>query len=688
MINRLPTRIPLYNDHTPGGTTANPDIQPSPYITPYTAWTNGPLDISYVRKFGSTAWIHLHGSEKPTGKIDARAQKVHLVGYVSPTIVKIWDPEKNTVRTVNDAVINENFSNIKAPEETTTKSDSSPVNVVQPEIDDTPEQLTDQDLPIRPAKAFASVQIAAYDTDLSAPKSYKEATQGPESAQWRAAMQAEIDLLYQKNCWDLVRSSDMPPGVRAIPGQWVYKKKQNDKDGPIRYKARWVIRGNQLSDSYFEHDHDSYAPVVSATTSRILFAAAAHYGWTILQADAVLAFLNGKLKDTVYMRQPYGFEQGQHGTLVCKLNQSLYGLTPSARIWYDTLTSYLKEIGFRVSPYDPGLFISTQRPHLYLTSHVDDFKIVGDEDDARTVIDALKAKFEINDLGQIKHYLGTSVDIRDGGIKISQSSYIDDLLESFNMSDAHPTKSPLDLSLLIDDQPDPTIPTKEYQRGTGSLQYLATKTRPDICRAACLLAEYNAKPTRQCWNALMHVLRYLKGTKDLGPTYDRATENIPLPTPTVYTDSDWGGPHTDSRRSVSGFIFMLAGSPISWNSKKQTCVATSSNEAEYIAASEASREAWWISRLMEDMQLLPSPAPLPFYMDNKGAIDLTTALTGTKRSKHIDIRFHYTRDMVQQGILVVRQIPTGQMKADGMTKPLGRDAHTRFLQQIGLAGPH
>ena len=690
LINRLPTRIPLYNDPTPGGTTANPDIQPSPYITPYTAWINGPLDISYVRKFGSIAWIHLHGSEKPTGKIDARAKKVHLVGYVSPTIVKVWDPEKNTVRTVNDAVINESFSTLTLSlKEETTKSDLPPATVIQPEIDDTPEPLTDQDLPVRPAKAFASVQIAAYDADLSAPKSYKEATQGPESAQWRAAMQAEVDLLHQKNCWDLVRSSDMPPGIRAIPGQWVYKKKRKDEDGPVRYKARWVIRGNQLSDSYFEQDRDSYAPVVSATTSRILFAAAAHYGWTILQADAVLAFLNGKLKDTVYMKQPHGFVQGQHGTLVCKLKQSLYGLTPSARIWYDTLTSYLNEVGFRVSPYDPGLFISTKRPHLYLTTHVDDFKIVGDEDDARTVLDALKAKFEINDLGQIRHYLGTSVEMSERGIKISQSSYIEDLLDSFSMSDAHATKSPLNPGIMIDDQPDPNIPITEYQRGTGSLQYLATKTRPDICRAACLLAEHNAKPTKQCWDALMHVLRYLKGTKDLGLTYDRATKNIPLPTPTAYTDSDWGGPHTDSRRSVSGFIFMLAGSPISWNSKKQTCVATSSNEAEYIAASEASREAWWISRIMEDMQLLPSPAPpLSLHMDNKGAIDLTTALNGTKRSKHIDIRFHYTRDAVQQGIISVRQIPTKEMKADGMTKPLGRDTHIEFLQQIGLRRPH
>ena len=120
-------------------------------------------------------------------------------------------------------------------------------------------------------------------------------------------MQAELDLLNQKNCWDLIRRSDMSSGSRAIPGQWVYKKKLND-DGSTKYKARWVVRGNLLSKENFEFDRDTYAPVVSPTTTRILFAAAAHYNWSILQADAVVAFLNGKLRDTVYIRQPLSFE--------------------------------------------------------------------------------------------------------------------------------------------------------------------------------------------------------------------------------------------------------------------------------------------------------------------------------------------------------------------------------------------
>jgi hypothetical protein len=243
--------------------------------------------------------------------------------------------------------------------------------------------------------------------------------------------------------------------------------------------------------------------------------------------------------------------------------------------------------------------------------------------------------------------------------------------------------------LLIDDEPDPMINTREYQRGTGSLQYIATKARPDICRAACLLAEHNSKPTKKCWSALIHLLKYLKSTRHLGLHYLRrgtntnADANSTTTTTTGYTDSDWGGPHTDARRSVSGYVFTLAGAPISWQSRKQTCVATSSNEAEYIAASEASREAWWIRAVLKDLGINHG-SPVPLYMDNKGAIDLTTALNGTKRSKHIDIRFHYTRDLVKQGIIAVKQIPTKEMVADGMTKPLAAEPHKAFLQQLGM----
>ncbi|KAF7174615.1 hypothetical protein CNMCM6106_009545 [Aspergillus hiratsukae] len=162
---------------------------------------------------------------------------------------------------------------------------------------------------------------------------------------WLEACRKEYQGLMDRGTWDLVRTEDIPDGLRPIPGKWVFDKKLQT-DGSIRYKARWVIRGN-ISNGHAHLFGDKSAPVVMASTKLILFAAAAHYGWFIAQADAVTAFLNGKLSNPVYMRQPTGFEQGEKGTLVCKLRQALYGLEASARIWYDTLCERLSSIGFR-----------------------------------------------------------------------------------------------------------------------------------------------------------------------------------------------------------------------------------------------------------------------------------------------------------------------------------------------------
>ena len=415
-------------------------------------------------------------------------------------------------------------------------------------------------------------------------------------------------------------------------------------------------------------------PTHRPQTTMTLFAAAAHYGWYIAQADAVLAYLNGKLENPVYMRQPTGFEQGEKNTLVCKLNQALYGLEPSARIWYDTLSTKLKSLGFRVSAYDPALWIHTKKPNLYVTSHVDDFEITGpNRDDIQWVLDTLGKKFDIKDLGQMKRYLGMDVLFTENGCKLTQSSFIDELVRSVGMERSNPVSTPLEVGLIIDDPSDPEIDIKEYQRVTGSIQWLATHTRPDIARAASLLAQFNSKPTQKTVAAQKRLLRYLNGTRNVGINFPRGSGR--LPEPVAYTDADWGGPLTSNRRSVSGYIFKIAGGPISWRSHRQTSVALSSNEAEYMAASDAAREAEWLWRLVIDMNLYSATTPpMNFYIDNRGAEDLIRSEFNTKRSKHIDIRYHYVRDIAERGIInIVANIGTKDMAADGFTKPLAEN---------------
>src|SRR4029077_6150150 len=188
-------------------------------------------------------------------------------------------------------------------------------------------------------------------------------------------------------------------------------------------------------------------------------------------------------KPSVYMYQPQGFEEGDRGTLVCEVIQSLYGLTPSPRIWYDTLGEKMKKLGFRISPYDAGLWISTTKSKLYVTAHIDDFKIVCQQrEDGEWLIRELGKEFELKDLGNMSRYLGMDVTTTDDGIKLSQKSFTKELLERFGMQNCHPVSIPIAEGTVIDDQPDTSIDITQYQSGVGSLQYLADKTRPDIAR--------------------------------------------------------------------------------------------------------------------------------------------------------------------------------------------------------------
>ena len=246
-------------------------------------------------------------------------------------------------------------------------------------------------------------------------------------------------------------------------------------------------------------------------------------------------------------------------------------------------------------------------------------------------------------MGEIKQYLGRDVkrDREKGILRLTQSAYADELVTSFGLADAHPVKTPMDPGLVMDDSPDPNIKTKEYQRGVGSLIWLATRTRPDLSRTAGVLAQYNAAPTKKSWAALKHALRYIKGTIDLGVQYERdPNPEAAITLPIAYSDADWGGPLNGDRRSTSAYIFTLTKGPVSWRSQKQASIALSSNEAEYMAASETAREAIWIRNLMLDLGILGSETPpMKFKIDNKGVDDMTKKLE-QRGDQKIEARRH------------------------------------------------
>ncbi len=218
-----------------------------------------------------------------------------------------------------------------------------------------------------------------------------------------------------------------------------------------------------------------------------------------------------------------------------------------------------------------------------------------------------------------------------------------------------------------------------YRQAIGCLMFLMICTRPDIAFAVCCLAQFSEQPLSIHWIAVKRILRYIAGTRHQGITFGLSQDVNPV----GYTDSDWGGCR-DSRKSTSGYLFMIAGGPVCWRSKKQTIVATSSCEAEYIASCSAAKEAVWLSRLVADLSGFDKPNSIKVFADNQGAIDSGKNQAITQRNKHIDIQYHYVRDVVALGKVEFVHCPTEDMLADPLTKPLDRVKFEKLVKAMGV----
>ena len=261
-----------------------------------------------------------------------------------------------------------------------------------------------------------------------------------------------------------------------------------------------------------------------------------------------------------------------------------------------------------------------------------------------------------------------------------QQAYTEKLLKRFGMEKANPVATPVDTSnkLVKATESEECVDQQEYQSAVGSLLYLAVATRPDIAFAVSNVTKFSAQPTKQHWVAVKRILRYLKGTADYGLVF---THNAPGEC-VGYSDADWGGDLND-RKSTSGYLFKISGGTVSWRSKKQSCVALSTAEAEYVALASATQEATWMSRLTAGLENR-SEEPIVLFEDNQSAISMTKNPQFHGRSKHISIKYHFIRDQVEKGIVNLNYCPTRDMIADIMTKGLPKEQFTRLRSMAGV----
>ena len=514
--------------------------------------------------------------------------------------------------------------------------------------------------------ALASSRSVEADSGKE-PKTYKQAIESHYAPQWQISMTEEYNSLIDNGTFDLV----VPPGgANILNSMWVYKYKRDQTGKVVRYKSRLVAKG--FSQEAGLDYNETYAPVAHSKTVLLILALAAVLGWFLHNMDVDTAFLNAVLAELVYMRQPPGYDQkGPNGErLVCRLKRSLYGLKQSPRNWNTVINVWLIEYGLKQSQADPCLYIKkVGKEILVIVLYVDDLLITGSNMQfINHFKKAIGDRFKMKDLGELRWMLGMEIvhNKMEPSVTINQTAYLEQILERFHISAATHAPATVPMVKLLHPRTDQVNQFDyEYAKLVGSLMYLSIISRPDISFAVQSLSKHMQNPDDTHWKAGMHLLRYLLGTKTKSLILGRPKLNeIKL---VGYADSDYGGDR-DNYKSVTGYVFMLAGGPVSWISKQQPTIATSSTHAEYIALYMAVCEAIHLRLYLAELGF--SQDATTIYEDNDSCIAISKNNVSSSNIKHFNIKYHFTRECILNGEITVVYIPTKEQIADIFTKPL------------------
>ncbi|KAJ0576790.1 putative RNA-directed DNA polymerase [Helianthus annuus] len=516
-------------------------------------------------------------------------------------------------------------------------------------------------------------QRCQFALTLVEPVSFQEAI---KSSDWQKAMESELQAIVKNKTWKLV---PLPPNKSAVGVKWVFKLKHGEDQKGIKYKARLVAKGySQQPGIDFQ---ETFAPVARFETVRIMLSVAASMGWLVHQMDVKSAFLNGELNEEIYVEQPEGFViPGKEG-MVYKLFKALYGLKQAPRAWYSKIDGYFMKHGFNRSSNEATLYTRKDGAGniIYVCLYVDDIICTASSD--KLILEfkeGMKNEFEMTDLGTMKQFLGLEVQQTQDGIFLSQKKYAEALLQRFGMLKCNPEPTPLNTSekLMLDDGAE-KVDEGRYRSLVGGLIYL-THSRPDLAYAVSLISRFMQSPSKIHLGAARRVLKYVACTVDHGIWYKK-NEICKL---VGYSDSDWAA-CADDRKSTSAYVFSLGSGVIAWSSKKQATVALSSTEAEYIAAAGATCECIWLRRILEDLGF-KQEEPTVIYCDNKSAINLSRNPVLHSRSKHIELRYHFIREMVMKERISLEYCSTNAQLADVLTKSLSREKFMFYKEAMGV----
>ena len=674
--------------------------------TPYEALYGVKPKVGHLRVFGCTAYSHVPKHERL--KLDDKARKCIFLGY--PTNRKgyrLYNQSSGRVIHSRDVRFNELICGVEKESSSDVLAENPPVVIdsiessssgdfsssreeveehkadserssIEPELSTAPTVRRSQRETRRPDYYGRWVHIAS---TVSEPNTVDEALSCSEKENWKEAMKGEFQSLCENQVWDLVPP---PRDCKVINSKWVFKCKQGENGLVERYKARLVAQGYSQRPG-IDYD-ETFSPVVRFESVRSVVALAVHENMKLHQMDVRTAFLNGELNEIVFMKQPEGFVKEGKENLVCRLKKSIYGLKQSPRCWNTALDDHLKKVKFIQTKGDPCLYVSTDGAEtIIIAVYVDDI-LIGGKTDKRIagVKIAIAERFEVKDMGELHYFLGVKVvqDLKASTVWLGQPAYSENIILQFNMQNAKTCRTPVNPSLKLSKSTEEStrVDQELYQSAVGKLLYLSTRTRPDIAFAVSTVAKFTSNPTEQHWKAVKHILRYIAGTVNFGLMFTRSGSADCI----GFSDADWAG-DIDDRKSTSGYLFQVGGASISWKSKKQSCVALSTAEAEYMSLTLAAQEAIWLNRLLAELQFQKEPSkPALIYEDNQSAICMAKNPQFHGRSKHIAIKYHFIRDETKKGTIDVQYCRTDDMIADILTKGLYAERFEKLRDMAGV----
>ena len=706
--------------------------------TPYELWTSRKPSLRHLHVWGCQAEVRIYNPHEK--KLDSRTISGYFIGYPERSKgYRFYCPNHSTriVESENARFI-ENGSvsgsvgarDVEIRESLMDQNPSNypsqievPIIVAQPQGMNMEQQQMDAPSPImdaivqeeednaqvneqvRPQEEIVSrrstrekrsaisndyiVYALENESDLSIdndPVSFDQAMSGENSDKWLMAMKEELKSMDDNNVWEM---TELPKDAKRVGCKWVFKTKRDSKGNVERYKARLVAKGYTQNDGI---DYkETFSPVSRKDSLRIVMALVAHFDLELHQMDVKTTFLNGELEEEVYMDQPQGFETTSKRNLVCRLKKSIYGLKQASRQWYLKFNDTVLPYRFVEMTVDRCIYMKVVgSKFIILVLYVNDILLAAnDRGLLHDVKNYLSSNFEMKDMGEASYVIGIEI-FRDrslGILGLSQKAYINEVLERFKMKSCSLSPVPIQKgdNFSLSQCPKNNLENKEmdnipYASLVGSLIYAQTCTRPDISFAVSMLGRYQSNPGLFHWRVAKKVLRYLQGTKDHMLTY-RRTSNLEV---VGYSDSDYAG-CKDTRKSTFGYLFLLADGAISWKSGKQSVIATSTMEAEFIACFEATVQSLWLRNFITGLSIIGTIAKqMRIYCDNATAVFFSKNDRYTKGVKHMDLKYLYVKEEVQNQRVQIVHIGTHDMIGDPLTKGLAPKIFIDHISKMGV----